>query len=88
MDETDFNVYPNPTQGAAQVVFSTNSDTKVTVELFDITGNRVAVLYQGDVQEGVNNTYDFDLSQFANGTYMVRLTTNDASITKRLVKTQ
>jgi transcriptional regulator len=88
MDETEFAVYPNPTSGAAQVMFSTLSDTRVIVELFDVTGNRVAILYEGDAHEGEDHVYDFDLGQYANGTYMIRLTTDNATITKRLVKTQ
>ncbi len=72
----DFNVYPNPTQGNISINLSNASNA--LVEIIDSNGKIVTTKH-------INNTTNtFDLSDFTNGIYFVKVKTNNTSITKKI----
>ncbi len=66
-------VYPSPARGLAHVRYGVASAGRVTVEVFDVLGRRVATVVDADQAPG---TYTADLGTggLAPGTYVVRLT--------------
>jgi len=76
---------PNPVNGVTQIGFSLPVDDKVTIKLFDITGNPVKVLYDQSTSSG-HHTVDVDLRELPNGIYFYEMKTAQFSGTKKLAK--
>ncbi|MBO7587420.1 MAG: T9SS type A sorting domain-containing protein, partial [Bacteroidales bacterium] len=71
-------VYPNPTTGMIQIQ---NSESRIeNVEVYDAYGKMLNVVNVND------NTTAVDLSNYAAGTYFVRVMTDKGVVTKRVVK--
>ncbi|MBW4889757.1 T9SS type A sorting domain-containing protein [Mucilaginibacter sp. HMF5004] len=69
--------YPNPFGKKTTVSFSLpKTEDMVSVEVFSLYGARVATLYTGKIEGGKTNSFLFDGTKLAAGTYMVRLTTS------------
>ncbi|WP_296380692.1 lamin tail domain-containing protein [Winogradskyella sp.] len=73
---TVFTLYPNPTNTGFVNITSSNSDA-MNVQVFDILGKRVK-------NETLTNS-TLDVSNLNTGLYIVKITQNDASVTKKLV---
>jgi hypothetical protein len=71
-----FSLYPNPTNTGFVTISSTNSDT-INVQVYDILGKQVK-------NETLTNNR-LNVSNLNTGVYIVKLTQNNASITKKLV---
>lgn len=63
---------PNPSRGAVAVPFALPQDGRVTVDVLDVLGRRVAVLVDGDRPAGLAEAR-VDAGALAPGTYVVRL---------------
>ena len=71
-------VYPNPTTGMIQIQ---NSESRIeNVEVYDAYGKMLNVVNVND------NTTAVDLSNYAAGTYFVKIVTENGVVTKRVVK--
>jgi hypothetical protein len=62
--------------------FTTARSANVSLDVFDLQGNRVASLYKGALSAG---THQFSLSGMARGSYLVRAKGAGLSATKRIV---
>ncbi|MBQ1408998.1 MAG: T9SS type A sorting domain-containing protein, partial [Bacteroidales bacterium] len=69
----DLKVFPNPTRGTLTI----DADDVVNVEVFDITGRKIATF------EGVNT---FDITNLSAGTYTLRIETTRGKTVRRIVK--
>ena len=65
-------VAPNPVRAHARVTVSVARTERVTVDLLDALGRRVAVLHDGPVAPGTDHALDLDASGLAGGVYVVR----------------
>lgn len=72
----DFNVYPNPTQG--NITINLSNASNVLVKIIDINGK---VIKTKQVNNAINT---FDLSNYENGIYFVKIESNDKVITKKI----
>lgn len=85
MGQIDYNVYPNPNTDVSQVYFKLQNDAKVTVDVLDIAGRVVKVIYSGDLPAG-EQYYQLNNADFnAAGIYMVRLTVDGVVSTKKVI---
>jgi hypothetical protein len=75
-DTVQFSLYPNPTNTGSVTISSSNSD-EMNVVVFDILGKQV----KNEIL--TNNT--LNVSSLKSGIYIVKITQNNASITKKLV---
>jgi hypothetical protein len=93
---SDVSVFPNPTTGELRV---TSDKLQVTsVEVFDIYGRMQksrtsatsAALSTSTLsfqkEEKQNGEWSFDLSNLANGVYLLRIQTEHGIITKKVIK--
>ena len=71
-----FSLYPNPTNTGSVTISSTNSDA-ISVRVFDILGKQVKN------ETLTNNT--LNVSNLKTGVYIVKITQNNATTTKKLV---
>jgi photosystem II stability/assembly factor-like uncharacterized protein len=71
--------FPNPFNTSTVIVYGLPQDQHVTVSVYNVLGQRVAVLTDADVKAG-HHSLTFDGSGFASGLYIYRLQT--AAFTK------
>ncbi|MBB4599823.1 hypothetical protein HNQ93_000697 [Hymenobacter luteus] len=83
LSEKLLEVAPNPANGQVRVRTQISSATPVQVELVSILGQRVRVqqVAAARLLDGVN----IDTADLAGGVYVVRLTTSEGTITKKVV---
>jgi uncharacterized protein YfaP (DUF2135 family) len=67
-------IAPNPTEGTSYAVFTTSKDAAATLEVYDMTGRRVAMLFNGVMEADVEYRTEFDGSGLPNGVYLYRYT--------------
>ncbi|WP_052503470.1 lamin tail domain-containing protein [Lacinutrix sp. Hel_I_90] len=73
---TNFSIYPNPVSNGTVTIKTTANDV-VTVNVFNVLGKRV-------ISKALTND-TLDVSQLSTGLYLIKLTQNGASTTKKLV---
>jgi len=78
-------VFPNPTAGEAQVVYTLGQSSDVTVEVTNALGQRVELRQLGSLPAGEHRT-TFDLSGLTAGMYNVVLRADDRVSTLRITK--
>jgi hypothetical protein len=75
-------IYPNPSQGKVSVDIALTKPSSVTVEVLNQVGQIVSKHYEKNYTAGI---IDMDLSKFDNGVYVVRLKTDDATKTEKII---
>lgn len=66
------NVFPNPASAATQVSYSLSMASDVTIEIYNMVGEKISSVYSGNQQAG-SHTVNADCSKFSNGIYFVKL---------------
>ncbi len=75
--------YPNPTRGTTTIAFTLAEPGEAKLEVFDLSGRKVATLAEGPRATGENDT-TFDTGRLAAGVYVYRLQAGDNVAVKRL----
>jgi hypothetical protein len=83
--ETSLNAYPNPSKGSTTVEFTSKSTGWATLRLFDHLGQQVSLLYEGEVQQGIQHKIMIDGAEIPSGIYLCTLQADDAVITRTLI---
>ncbi len=85
-DVFGFAIAPNPTAGYSKISFSIAAKTNLTLEAFDMIGNKITTFTSGEHQAG-NFTFVFDADQLnlSKGVYTIRLTTDSKIISQRII---
>jgi len=76
--------YPNPFNPTTNFEFGIANSGLVTVKIYDILGNEIAVLVNEEKEPGLYNV-TFNASDLSSGVYMYKLTANNYSAVKKLV---
>lgn len=76
--------YPNPFNPITTITYTLDRSTHISLEVFDITGRRVAVLDHGLKTDGQHQVR-FDGSQLSSGFYLYRLQAGEFSQVKRMM---
>jgi hypothetical protein len=84
------NVFPSPTRGTTSIAYVVSRPGAVRLEVFDLTGRRVAVLQHGQQGAGPHrvlwNGITVDGSLASPGIYLVRLQTEEETESRRIVR--
>jgi hypothetical protein len=75
-------LFPNPAEDKIEIVYSIQHPEKITIELTDPFGRRLALIYEG-VHQG-KQSYKFPL-QLSAGVYFCRITAEAKTINKPIV---
>ncbi len=78
----NFEIYPNPTANEVTIDFDLDRNVDFQLTIFNVAGERVM---ETATQELNTFTQTFDLSEFANGVYMVQLTFDNKVMMERLM---
>ena len=76
--------YPNPFNYSTMIVFSIPRPSHVTLQVFNILGQRVGQLVSGQMETGFSRVR-FDGSTFASGIYFYRLQTENHTESKKMI---
>jgi len=76
--------HPNPFNPTTDITLSIQRASEVILELFNIRGQRIAILVDGWRDAGTYSV-DWEASDFASGVYLYRLTAGDFIDTKKMV---
>ena len=77
------NFVPNPTLGNTQLTVVTTKTQEITVDFYDMIGQKVLTSTQ-QLMAGTNRI-NFDLQRFAAGTYSAVVTSENQLYTKKIV---
>ena len=75
--------YPNPFNPSATIRFELAETATARLEVYSVTGKRVATLVDDRLPAGVHSV-DFDASALASGVYMYRLSAGGTVITRKM----
>lgn len=76
--------YPNPFNPVTKIKFDIPKQSYVKIRVYDVIGNEVAQLYNGDMDAGFYEA-DFNAASYASGVYFYRIDAGDYSSVKRMV---
>lgn len=78
--EPSFNTlaYPNPFNTNSTISFSLEKTSNIKVEVFNVLGQRVAILVDDSLLAG-QHTYNFEAGNLSSGLYFYRLTSDNTS---------
>lgn len=79
------NPYPNPFNPSTSIPVATGPGGALTLEVYNIAGQRVAKLYDGEVSAGKALTIRWDTRSVASGVYFAHATLGGAIVTKKLM---
>lgn len=75
--------YPNPAHGITTISFHLNTRSEVTLEVFNILGERVSSLIKAALDEGDHST-NWNTTDIHSGKYFYRLATGHMALTKQM----
>ncbi|MFH1174122.1 MAG: T9SS type A sorting domain-containing protein [archaeon] len=76
--------YPNPFNASTRISFTANKPTQLDLDVYDITGRKVANLYHGQTPVGTH-TILFTPTNAATGMYFVKATTPEQALTQKVL---
>jgi hypothetical protein len=84
LDFRFINSYPNPFNDITVIEYQIENNSSVQMEIFDFTGNKVADLVNSNLNPGIYKTV-FNAGDLQGGVFIIKLTVNGKSITRKLV---
>ncbi|MFL5764663.1 MAG: T9SS type A sorting domain-containing protein [Bacteroidia bacterium] len=79
------NAFPNPFGSSTQISYELSGAANVSVAVFDVLGNKVATLLDSEMQSSGTHQVEFNAANNAKGIYLVTVTMNGQTFTKRIV---
>ncbi|MDP6861774.1 MAG: FG-GAP-like repeat-containing protein [Candidatus Marinimicrobia bacterium] len=81
--------YPNPFNPSTTIEYEINSEAKVNVSVYDLTGHKVTELFSGKQHEGAYNVMWDGTNQsgsaVAAGTYIYEVQVDQSTLTKKMI---
>jgi len=78
--------YPNPFNATTNITYNLSSSGWITLKVYDILGNEIAMIENEFKQAGVyNSRFSIPNSQFPSGVYFYRLTVGNSSQIKKMI---
>jgi len=79
----ELSCYPNPFNPETTVELTLERPTAVNLEVFNLQGRLVQLLYQGQLSAG-QHSFQFEPAKVASGTYLIRAVTPSDQISRRV----
>jgi hypothetical protein len=82
----DLKIYPNPFRNSTKIAFQIEKDTKVNLEVYNLLGERVAVIADENYEAG-QYQLEYNARDLKAGTYFIRFSYDGYTENKRIVLT-
>jgi hypothetical protein len=76
--------YPNPFNPGTRICYSLPAADQVTLEVYNISGERVATLFNREMQLQGDHSVDFNANNLPNGVYFYKITTSSQTVTQKM----
>ncbi len=76
---------PNPFQTQTTFTLSVSTTQPVRIELFNLLGQRVRLVYEGVLSAGTPYVFQIEAGDLPNGLYLYRIQGSTFSVTRRLL---
>ena len=83
ISDNDFKVYPNPTSSEIQIDLNFANLAKSNLSLYNLMGQEIINIPLSNDQQ---QTLHLNLKSLAKGVYILKLTSNDFTLQKRVIK--
>jgi len=83
--DVEVSVYPNPVSELGIINFTLPQNENVTVDLYNMLGQKVQAIKSGFMAAGVQQTAAIDAANLTEGVYLLKVTAGETSITERVV---
>ncbi len=77
--------YPNPFNPSTRIEFALPAESRVTLEVLSVTGERVALLYDNVIKSAGEHRAEFRSESLSSGIYFYRLSTGNYVNVKKMV---
>jgi agmatine deiminase len=77
-------IYPNPARAITCIEFQNPQTANLSIELFDVLGQKILTIQKGEVQEGTNRFF-FDASTLSKGIYFAKINATNGELVKKIV---
>ncbi|MBP7075888.1 MAG: T9SS type A sorting domain-containing protein, partial [Bacteroidales bacterium] len=77
--------YPNPFSDITNIVFTLPFSSKVSLDVYDISGKKLTTLFNGNSEEGREYRVEFDGTSLSPGVYFYRLTTEQGVYNGKMI---
>lgn len=77
--------YPNPFNPTTKIGFTLPTSSRVTLEVFDILGRRVALLEDQRIFAAGSHQVTFDANKLASGVFIYRFKAGDITMSKKMI---
>ncbi len=77
------NVSPNPSKGDFTIEFALNNASPIKVEMLNMLGQEVNMIFNGKALSG---KHSYEIKNLNTGSYLVKITANDKTFIKKVVK--
>lgn len=78
-------VAPNPVNGISRISLTSMIDDQVQAELFNISGQKVATLFNNQIKAGEVETVVLDSKDMQSGIYVIRVVSSVSSYTQKII---
>ena len=77
--------YPNPFNPSTTIQFTLAEDGKATLKVFNILGQEVATLFEGEAQAGRTQQVKVDASRLPSGIYFAKLEADNQQMMRKML---
>ena len=76
-----FKLSPNPANDKVNIILPATAQASMRIEVYSVLGNR---LFNREIPTQLGNTYTLDCSGYAEGMYLIKVSTGNSASVKRL----
>ena len=82
---SNLELFPNPSFNEIEIMYNIKDCESMSIRIYDIKGRLLRDILDENFQSGANNI-NLDISDWAQGTYIVKVQTEDAVLSKSFIK--
>ena len=87
-DDFDFsidNIFPNPFNPAARINFTTKSNEKINIVIYDLYGNKIKTLLNNKLLQTGNHSIVWNAKEIPSGIYFINISNEKISLSEKII---